>query len=281
MVTAPSLVLGTAQWGQAYGVTNAAGRLSDDDISEIVAVAREWGISEVDTARGYGNAQERLRPYAREFAVTTKMNGGADVGAQVEAARETVGVDALSAVLVHDWDAIDCKGRGMSVLAFGELLERGVIERGGVSVYDASGLESAVEAFDAGGIPLGMVQVPASVLDRRLDDCELLTELAEAGTEVVVRSAFLQGVLLSPAGGLADHRDVVRFRSAVGADGSLMETCLSHVKALPWASHVVVGVTSGAELREIARAWESCLPRMAPQSMGSADLDLIDPRRWI
>ena len=280
MTPAPALVLGTAQWGHAYGVTNTAGRLSDEAVRDIVAVAREWGIHQVDTARGYGDAEERLRPYARDFAVTTKVAGGADVKAQVESAVATLGVESLHAVLVHDWDAIDCKGQGLSVLAFGELLDRGVIERAGVSVYDLSGLESAVAAFDAAGVPLGALQVPANVLDRRLDASSLLTELSEGGTEVVVRSAFLQGLLLSTGGGLADHRDVVRFRSAVGDDGSMMEMCLSHVKALPWASHVVVGVTSGAQLREIARVWAACPPVLAPENLGSVDLDLIDPRRW-
>ena len=281
MTPAPDLVLGTAQWGHAYGVTNTAGRLSDEAVRDIVAVAREWGIREVDTARGYGEAEERLRPYAREFAVTTKVTGAGDVEVQVESAAATLGVESLHAVLVHDWDAIDCKGHGMSVLAFGELLDRGVIERAGVSVYDDAGLESAIATFDAAGVPLGVVQVPANVLDRQLDSSRLLTELTAAGAQVVVRSAFLQGVLLSAGGGLADHADVVRFRSAVESSGSsLLEVCLAHVRALPWATHVVVGVTSAAELREIVAAWDACEPELAAAEFGSDDLELIDPRRW-
>ncbi len=193
---------------------------------------------------------------------------------------ESLDLDSLGGVLVHDWDAIDCKGHGMSVLAFGELLDRGVIKRAGVSIYDVAGLESAVETFDAAGVPLGAVQVPANVLDRRLDDCALLSELASGGTHVVLRSAFLQGVLLSAGGGLADHRDVVRFREwAADANVPLLEASLAHVKALPWASHVVVGVTSGAELREIADAWERC-EAISADLHGSDDLELIDPRRW-
>ena len=76
--------------------------------------------------------------------------------------------------MIHDWDASDCKGQGMSVLTFGQLLDSGWVSRVGVSVYDAAGLESAVEAFDAAGVPLGVVQVPANVLDRRWDASSLL-----------------------------------------------------------------------------------------------------------
>ena len=273
------LVLGTAQWGNAYGVTNAVGRLSDDEIASIVAVARKSSITDVDTARGYGDAETRLRPFAQDFAVTTKVSGGDDVLAQVEASLNDLGVDFLDGVLVHDWDGLDCKGQGMSVLSYGQLLDSGKVARVGVSVYDAAGLESAASTFDAGGVPLGVVQVPASVLDRRLDESSLLMELAAAGTHVVVRSAFLQGVLLSTGGELADHPDVVRFRESVGSE-SLLEACLGHVRGLPWASHVVVGVTSADELSEIAAAWESCTRAVLDASLGSDDLELIDPRRW-
>jgi aryl-alcohol dehydrogenase-like predicted oxidoreductase len=272
-------MLGTAQWGNAYGVTNAVGRLSDDEIALIVAVARKSSITDVDTARGYGDAEARLRPFAQDFAVTTKVSGGGDVLAQVDASLSDLGVESVDGVLIHDWDALDCKGQGMSVLSYGQLLDSGKVARVGVSVYDAAGLESAASTFDAGGVPLGVVQVPANVLDRRLDESSLLTELAAAGTHVVVRSAFLQGVLLSTGGGLADHPDVVRFRESVGSE-SLLEACLGHVRGLPWASHVVVGVTSADELSEIAAAWESCTPGLLDASLGSDDLDLIDPRRW-
>jgi len=272
-------MLGTAQWGNAYGVTNAVGRLADDEIASIVRVALDSGVTEVDTARGYGDSETRLRPFARDFAVTTKVSGGGDVLAQVDASLAELGVDSLDGVLIHNWDALDCKGQGMSVLSYGQLLDSGKASRVGVSVYDAAGLEGAVSTFDAGGVPLGVVQVPANVLDRRMDSSSLLKELAAAGTHVVVRSAFLQGVLLSAGGGLADHADVVRFREFVGST-SFLETCLGHVRGLPWATHVVVGVTSAAELSEIVAAWNACTPAWADAALESTDLELIDPRRW-
>ncbi len=274
------LLLGTAQWGNAYGVTNAVGRLPDSELAAIVAAARSAGITEVDTARGYGDAEARLRPFARGFAVTTKVSGGGDTAAQVQASLAELGVESLAGVLIHDWDALDCKGQGLTVLGLSELLSSGSVSRVGVSVYDNAGLESAVTTFDAGGVPLGVVQVPANVLDRRLDSSSMLMELASAGTQVVVRSAFLQGVLLSAGGGFADHPDVVKFRDAVDSDSSLLKACLAHVRGLPWATHVVVGVTSAAELGQIVAAWNSCSAALADLSLASTDLDLIDPRRW-
>ena len=273
------LVLGTAQWGNPYGVTNAVGRLADVELADIVSVARDAGVRSVDTARGYGDAEERLRPFASQFDVTTKISGGSDVAAQVDASLKALGLSSVGGVLLHDWDQLDCKGQGMSVLGFSSLLDSGKVSRVGVSVYDAAGLESAAATFDAAGVPLGEIQVPANVLDRRLDSSSVLMELATSGSRIVVRSAFLQGVLLASGGGLADHPDVMRFRESVG-DGNLLEVCLAHVRALPWATHVVVGVTSAEELREIVSAWNACSPALAPMEWGSDDLELIDPRRW-
>jgi len=55
---------------------------------------------------------------------------------------------------------------------------------------------------------------------------------------------------------------------------------LGHVRGLSWATHVVIGVTSAAELKEVCDAWEFSEPGLLPAHLGSDDLDLIDPRRW-
>ncbi len=274
------LVLGTAQWGHAYGVTNTSSRLEDAEISALVDASLQAGISRVDTARGYGDAEARLRPFSRDFQVTTKIGGGDDAGDQVSASLADLGVHLLDAVLIHDWDTLDDVSRMAAVRGLSGLLDDGVASRVGVSVYDAAGLEVAVEMFDAAGVRLQEVQVPANVLDRRLDESGALMDLSESGAHVVVRSVFLQGILLAPGGGLADHLDVVTFRDSIQGRSSALEACLGHVRGLPWATHVVVGATSARELSEIVTAWQSCTPGLREASLASSDLDLIDPRRW-
>lgn len=274
------LVLGTAQWGHAYGVTNTAGRLEDEEILALVDVSTRAGISRVDTARGYGDAESRLRPFSREFHVTTKISGGDDVDYLMSASMAEMGLQSLDAVLIHDWDSLDDASRMASVRGLGRLLVDGVVARVGVSVYDAAGLHAAVEMFDSAEVPLQEVQVPANVLDQRLNQLGVLADLAASGSHVVVRSVFLQGILLTPGGGLADHPDVVKFRESIEGKSSALEACLGHVRGLPWATHVVVGATSARELTEIVAAWESCTPGLLDASLASSDLDLINPQRW-
>ena len=274
------LVLGTAQWGHAYGATNTAGCLQDEEISALVDASSKAGIVHVDTARGYGDAEARLRPFSRSFQVTTKISGGDDAGDQVSASLEDLGVRLLDAVLIHDWDSLDDSSRTVAVRGLGRLLDDGVASRAGVSVYDVVSLEAAADVFYAANVPLQAVQVPANVLDRRFDESAVLADLAAAGAHITARSAFLQGILLSTSGGRADHPDVVKFRESIGRQASSLEACLGHVRGLPWVTHVVVGATSARELSEIVAAWQSCSPGLLDASLASSDLDLIDPRRW-
>lgn len=276
-----ALVLGTAQWGNAYGITNAAGRLSDADVAGIVSASQSWGITAVDTAAGYGDAHARLRPWADSFAITTKV-AGADPSAirsLVASGLDSLGLTSVETLLVHDWDGIPDSVRGDVVNELGALLESGAVSAVGVSVYSEDEVAAARDAFMIGGVPLGAVQVPANAIDRRLDDSAVLTELAAAGVRIQVRSAFLQGLLVTPSA--SSHPDVQAFFAAASAaDLSPLTYALQHVHALPWATEIVVGVTSGAELDAVATAWNSVPAQLAPPSLASFDLDLIDPRKW-
>ena len=276
------LSLGTAQWGTAYGATNQVGRLSDVTVADIVSVAREWGITDIDTAANYGDAQRRLRPWAGDFSITTKVDASRDVGEQLFDVLRDLDVDSVDTLLLHYWDEADDEARERAVRSLRRAVHDGLVVHAGVSVYDEVGIATAVAAFDRARLPLGALQVPANVLDRRLDGSALLHDLALDGCDITVRSAFLQGILLAESGGRADHPDTIRFREWVASTdaGSLPAACLGHVRALPWAGHVTVGVTSAPELSEVCEAWASTTPRPAPADLGSDDLALIDPRRW-
>jgi len=283
------LTLGTAQWGAGYGLTNAVGFLDDRVIAAIVDEARVLEITSVDThrtsnpAQGYGAAQSRLRPWASEFAVTTKVIAGqsADlpIREQLKASLEELGLSSVASVLVHDWSSISQEEAHVAVRELVELQQEGLTARIGVSAYDSQDIVRAQQLFAS----LDVVQVPISVLDQRFLGLALMPELHAGGTRVQVRSVFLQGLLLAPdhESPLARHPDVLRFHAwCVSAGLSPLEACLAFVRQIAWADEVVVGVTSAAELAEIGRAWRAATPLPPGAELASNDPDLIDPRRW-
>jgi len=283
------LSLGTAQWGARYGVSNAVGFLDDQTIAAIADTALALGIRSVDTARasnpaqGYGAAQTRLKPWARDFAVTTKIIAGpaADlpIRGQLEASLLELGLDSVASVLVHDWASLDRAHAAAAARELGALKEMGLMARIGVSAYDADDLIRAHQHFTS----LDVVQVPVSVLDQRLLALDLIGDLHFAGTLVQVRSVFLQGLLLAPDldSPLARHADVLRFHQWCAALGlSPLEAALAFISQVPWADEVVVGVTSAAELAQIGQAWSQSSPRQHWGELASDDTSLIDPRLW-
>lgn len=284
-----SLALGTAQWGGQYGITNRTGVLSDSDVAAIVDEALRLGISAVDThrtanpAHGYGQAQDRLRPWVAEFAITTKVFGGpsADlpVRGQLEDSLDRLGVDRVHACLVHDWYDLDDDRVAAAARELDGLMREGLAERVGISAYDRADIERAARMFPA----LGAVQVPLNALDQRLAGLPLMSRLGESGTELQVRSAFLQGLLADHESGaaLSTRPDVVRFHRACELRGiEPIRAALSFVRSVPWVDQVVVGVTSSGELREIGQAWAQPPVDLDWGALASDDATLVDPRRW-
>jgi len=275
-----SLVLGCAQWGQGYGVTNSRGRLDDADLAAIIAVAHANDVRDIDTAPGYGDAQQRLRPWAREFSISTKVKGAEpdSVASSLRESMAALDLPAVAGCLIHDWATLDDDQATAAAGVLEQARADGLVGRVGVSAYDEADLERARRLFTR----LDAVQVPLSPVDRRLDESPVVRQLAASGTVFEARSVFLQGLLLTPSTTpQGRHPVIVAFHEHCREMGRTpVEVCLGHARAVPWVSRIVVGVTSGLELAELAAAWSETPAQLVDPSWGTDDLSLIDPRRW-
>ena len=273
-----SVMLGTAQWGLDYGTTNASGRLSDDAIAGILAVARDAGVSALDTAPGYGDAEARVGQFGGGFAVQTKVSAAGSDAARIRAAiaasLSRLGRDRVASMLVHDWTLLDASTRSAVAGVLAELRSSGVVERVGVSGYSSLDISSALAAFEM----LDIVQVPVSVLDQRLEGSAEVSALRARGGRVQARSVLLQGAAVAPASHprFGEHPDVVRLRSS----GSQLALCLGYVATRPWVDEVVLAATSAAELTELLAAWASPVSGAPWSELASTDPWLLDPRLW-
>jgi len=189
-----------------------------------------------------------------------------------------LGRSSVYSVLLHDWDALEPPVQRRAAAELEAVRDLGLVSHVGASVYDETGLESARDAFRR----LDIVQVPANALDRRLDGSHAIESARATGARVQVRSAFLQG-LLAAAGEyhLARQPAVQAWFEYCTSEGlNPIAAALAHIRALPWCDDVVIGVTSADELRQVLAAWESRDPQLAPETCGTQDLSLIDPRLW-
>jgi len=166
-----------------------------DQCADSVATALEMGYRHVDTAQIYGNEAAVGEGLARadvdreEVFLATKVwidNLGADdVVATTEESLDKLGVDHVDLLYVH-WPARTYDA-GDTLPAFGELRDRGLVDRIGVSNFEPHHLD---EARDVLGEDPFVNQVEMHPL---LPQTELQEAVAGTDTELVAYSPLIRG----------------------------------------------------------------------------------------
>jgi aryl-alcohol dehydrogenase-like predicted oxidoreductase len=272
------LGLGTVQFGQAYGVSNMRGQVSRDEAAAILARAAQAGMTVLDTAANYGEAESVLAALdTTPFRIVTKTisakNGVEAVVARARQSAQTLNADTL---LVHA--AADLEEPALWP-ALQALKAEGVFRRIGVSVYVADDPLRLAERFKP-----DCLQLPFSVLDQRLLKSGVLERLKGLGVEIHARSIFLQGLLfLQTLPEKLRHAalELSLWKAAIAAAGATpLQAALAFVLARPEIDVALVGVTARAELDEILTAAALPPPRLDWSALALNDETVLTPSRW-
>lgn len=283
------LSLGTVQFGLAYGVANERGQVQSDDAAAILRRARQAGIHALDTAAAYGESEAVLgRAGVAEWEVTTKLSPLPDavvnvydwVRNEVLGSLERLRMKGLHGLLLHRPDQLLGVRGGELLDALRRVQDDGLVSKIGVSVYSPSQVERLLTKahFD-------LVQIPCSILDRRLVDTGWAQRLKEAGVEIHVRSVFLQGLLL-----MSDKQRPSKFhrwqetwkcwsRWLERHDLNPVQACLLYALSIPEVDKVVVGVDGIAHLDAMVATRLRELPPL-PEWPDGVSENLLDPSRW-
>ncbi len=297
-------VLGTVQLGVTYGAANRTGMPDESTANEVLAAAAAAGVTHLDTARAYGESERRVgaalqRGLSEHLRVVTKVRPLDDVPADapygwgheaVLASAQTslrlLGTGSVDALLLHR--AADWQRPGVQD-ALVELRDAGHAELVGASLSSPAELLTLLDDRE-----VGYVQLPFNLLDRRwLADDVTAAIGARPDVVVTVRSAYLQGLLVTPDArwpanaGLDQAQLTGLVASLVDELGreSAADLCLAWVLGHPWVTSVVVGAETAEQVRESARLTRN--PPLSPEEIAHvADVlpaggdDLVDPSRW-
>ncbi len=283
------IALGTVQFGMQYGVANSGERVSVDEAQRILAFARSNGIDTLDTAAAYGESEKVLgRIGVGGFKVVSKLppreyhdnRAAACVIACVENTLANLGESSLYGFLLHrPLELLDRDGEEI-YKALESLKKQGLIKKIGVSVYGPEDLEKLVPYYD-----FDLIQAPMNLLDRRMIESGWLHRLKQAGTEIHIRSAFMQGLLLMPAknrptyfdrwAGLFEALDAWRCSEHLIP----LQACLGFLNEQLDVDKIVVGVDSAEQLQGIVDAASSVVSSV-PEALSSSDESLINPASW-
>lgn len=284
-----NLILGTATFGTGYGIANKEVKLGHEAVREIVSTSQSLGINEFDTAPSYGKAEIQLGEFldqglepkvsskiSREDSLSVKLMLGS-----VKKSLERTKVSRLKNLYLHDPEALSGIGANEIMLGFKEILALGLVDRVGVSVYSMQSLLRSKEIFPE----LTVFQVPENICDRRMLDSSELMALANEDNHLIVRSVFLQGLLLMSLDDIPPKLEeskpaIAQLKFFADTHGiSTLDLCLSYGHAIPWANGFIIGAASTLQLHQIVESRVK-LPDEWSSKVGIIPEEILDPRKW-
>jgi len=282
------IILGTAQFGLDYGVSNKHGKTGPLEVSEILKLGNKLGIQELDTAPSYGDSEQILaRNFSDDFLVNSKLIPCGRIQDVISRLDESIQLFGKNINTIYIHDILDLnKSSYVEVLnRLYELKEKGIIKRIGVSVYDEKGLDLVSKYLNP-----DVIQVPFNIYDNRFMNSSNISSLTDTGCKIHIRSVFLQGLMLIPPNELP-----VKFNNIVDKQTALYEyaykcgysiyyMCLLWVLSQEWAEKIIVGINNLDQLKELSEAVNKIEAeennKVSFERFSIDDLMVINPVNW-
>lgn len=282
------IILGTAQFGLAYGINNKRGLIPQEEAFDILAAAHAHGVTTLDTAAAYGSSEEVIGRFQQStrvsFDIISKLPSAAaaEVESWVSSTLSRTKAEAMSACLIHNFSHYAADKKIWAKLE--RLKQQGSIKKIGFSLYHP---EELTHIFDDGLSP-DLVQVPCSIFDQRF--CDSLAALKERRIEVHARSAFLQGLAFADpdelTGFFAPIKNKLEALRRISAQHKIpvFALCLNYLYGLSALDGIVVGVDSLAHFHQLltfdqyAQETQLLLGELA--GLRETNEEMVLPYRW-
>jgi len=284
------ICLGTATFGLDYGITNQQEKPSLEEIEKMLALAIQCGVYQIDTAQGYGDAEERLGQIGiKDFQVTTKISpprdniqlGNWNISKALELSLSRLKVESCHGFLLHDTAPLHKEGAEQVAKQMHKIKAQKSVSHIGFSSYDPVEAELLCERYD-----FDMVQLPFNLLDQRAGESGALARLKKKGVSVSVRSVFLQGLLLSLPRSSQQNANlpleaVEEFHQACQKNKvTPLKAALGFVLQEKDISSIVLGCASLKEWEEILFVLKQPRVTISWSPQTNFQREMLDPRTW-
>ena len=289
LVNENKIILGTAQFGQKYGISNQLGVLHESEVRNIFNFAIESGINFLDTAIDYKHGQKILKKIdLKNIKVITKLpllgNNSFPIEFEIEnlikQSMTEIGIKKYYGVLLHNPQQLLRNEKDSIIKGLDIIKKNNYAEKIGISIYSPDEIRYYLEAY-----PFDIVQCPLNILDQRLLKQNWHQKLKLKGVELHIRSIFLQGLLLMKTRHIP--RKFNKWESIFEnwhkwlSENNLeaIEACFSFVNQLEDVDKILIGVQSKDELKKIMSIKLKTLQNL-PTWPKNIDENLINPYLW-
>lgn len=284
------LVLGTAQFGLNYGISNSAGVTSFNEAERIASYLIDKGVFIFDTAPDYGESEVTLKNILEKYnncKVITKIPSikNDNVDDVIESIHKSISLfgSSIYGLLFHNPDDL-LKPEFLSVIdEIKRLLLNGDLPRIGGSIYNEDQIYILNDIFK-----VDILQVPFNVFDQRLTDSKIIKNLRKNGCEIHVRSVFLQGLLLMQSSDLSSYFTGIRNSLdelrvlAEKNDTDVYGMCLKWVFQQDWVDRVVIGLNNNEQAEYLINniQYIDDMNKVDLSKFNVLDKSIINPSRW-
>lgn len=282
--------IGTANFGTKYGISGTNSGLKQENLDEIFEIiARNKSIS-LDTATGYANSLQTIAKYSSSLNLTGRISTKISlenvlnrklVLDEVKKSLDLLNIDFFSEIYLHGFQEHYKEYNSELKMVLEALIDSGYTKKVGMSCYSETEVISTSNLFPQ----MSIFQVPENILDQRLKDSISLKNMKNSGVEFMVRSVFLQGLLLMKIAEIPNYFEsfkpsVIELnRIADSAQTTVLELCIQYVKNIEWAGGLVVGVNSSQQLLQLIDIFNNQV-KTNDFPVKPFRGDLIDPRNW-
>jgi aryl-alcohol dehydrogenase-like predicted oxidoreductase len=288
------IALGTVQFGMQYGVSNNNGQTTQDQVREILKLAKKNDIRTLDTAALYGESESVIglsTENSYDWKIVTKTPQFVDKSInaihikQLEKSFKqsllNLNKRSVYGLLLHSCDDLLKHNGELIFKSMEELKSAGLVKKIGVSVYNSKQLDAILEKFN-----VDIVQLPINIFDQHFFLGGWLKRLKDNNIEIHARSVFLQGLLLMSPDSLPPYfspikEKMVKFsKMASNFSLSKLELALSYVMSIHEIDQVVIGINNLQHLHEIINAASIRVSTSDFSNLLIDDPAFINPTNW-
>jgi aryl-alcohol dehydrogenase-like predicted oxidoreductase len=283
------IILGTAQFGANYGISNTSGNLLIDEATKIINHLRNANIQYIDTAINYSQSQLILSQIdLTDLKVISKIPSFDNINLSsknkvinlIEESISRIGISNYHALLLHRPQQLLSEEKEKIVKLLDMIRKKNYATKLGISIYNPIHLNKLLELY-----PFDIVQAPLNILDNRILYNGYIELLKKKKIEFHARSIFLQGLLLLSNNSIPFKDDgfqeifTIWHKWLKTNSLSPIEACIRFLYQIEEVDNIIIGVQSLKQLKEILKIKKNKISSL-PNWPSRIDEKIINPSMW-
>ena len=286
------LILGTVQFGLNYGINNTIGKLTEDQVFELLETAYELGIRTLDTAEAYGNAHSIISSFHKQskkrFNIISKYSSSnfdypIDFVERIKVHCSNFNVNYLEGYMFHSYNDFKMNiNNDPNVLD--NIKNSGLVKKIGVSVHSNDEIEDLLNFKN-----IDLIQLPFNLFDNEYQRKEILEKAKKRNIEIHTRSVFLQGLFFKDINMLTNCllplKNNLSELSLISKNNNLSieSLALNYPLNKTYIDKVLIGVDSLEQLKKNIKATENDFDKSIYEKIDCIQIKntkLLNPSNW-